>query len=253
MKRLVSVALLLALVVGCSDATTRVTQFATESERRAMIPATCPVTRPPDPPLTPPEKMIEFLRAGSSNPEQFRPLGPGQFFYGNDALWLSLPENGVVWNQKQRWWRATPGKLRIEGRRLDSASSEMVSVARVPDGYGELGFQATGWAFPSTGCWEVQASVGSDSPRLVLWVIPARTLRLARLPGRLVRRRDSSRIAKAGGAVAVIAERPVGGVAAPAQRHARVSADEVAVSILYLDIATQKQWSVGADGDGGWR
>jgi hypothetical protein len=172
MKRLAPLALLLALFLGCSDdEAVPSSSLSVTSTPPPMVQAHCPVTRPPDPPLTPPGETIAFLRSGSSNPDQFRPLGPGQFFYGNDGLWLALPENGVVWNQKQPWWRAMPGKLRIEGRRLDGSHTEMVPVAHVPDGYGSIGFQATGWAFPSPGCWEIGARVDEMKLRLVLWVI----------------------------------------------------------------------------------
>jgi hypothetical protein len=178
MKRLLLLALLPALLLSCSDEEAAPSSSVSATNPPpAMERTACPVTRPPDPPLTPPEEMIAFLRTGSSNPDQFRPLGPGQFFYGNDGLWLSLPEDGVVWNQKQPWWRAMPGKLRIEGRRLDGSHAgvvpvgEMVPVAHVPDGYGGRGFQATGWAFPSPGCWEIGAHVDESKIRLVLWVI----------------------------------------------------------------------------------
>lgn len=42
-----------------------------------------------------------------------------------------------VMSTKWGWWRAIPGELRIEGRRLDGAG---ILEARIPDGYGETGF-----------------------------------------------------------------------------------------------------------------
>jgi hypothetical protein len=32
--------------------------------------------------------------------------------------------------------------------------------ARIPDGYGDTGFQATALIFPTEGCWEVTGEVG---------------------------------------------------------------------------------------------
>ena len=53
------------------------------------------------------------------------------------------------------------GQLRIEGRRLDAPASPL--RAHVPNGYGEIGFQATALVFSSPGCWEVTGRVGDAS------------------------------------------------------------------------------------------
>jgi len=136
----------------------------------------CPVTRPPHPPLTPPVEYTEFLRAGIQ-PAALREtavlLAPGHFWYGNDALWLSLPADGMLWNTKQPWWRASPGRLSVQGRRLDvPGPAPPVPVAAVPEDYGERGFQAAGWSFPQPGCWEVVATVGGQELRFVVRVVP---------------------------------------------------------------------------------
>ena len=67
------------------------------------------------------------------------------------------------------WRRGVPGRLRIEGRRLDAPASLL--RAEVPNGYGDLGFQATYVIFPTPGCWEVTGRVGDASVTFVTMVV----------------------------------------------------------------------------------
>lgn len=71
-------------------------------------------------------------------------------------------------SMKYMWWRLQNGQLTIEGRRLDAAAPPL--RARIPDGYGDIGFQATGLIFPTTGCWEVTGRVGDGSLTFVVLV-----------------------------------------------------------------------------------
>lgn len=66
------------------------------------------------------------------------------------------------------WWRLRPGQLTFEGRRLDGPSPPM--RAEVPDGYGDIGFQATALIFPTPGCWEVNGRIGGSSLTFVTLV-----------------------------------------------------------------------------------
>lgn len=118
----------------------------------------CPVTRPPDPPLTPPPSV------GSTQ------IPAGQFWYGNDALWLTLPMDGVMWSSKVMWWRALPGTLTIAGRRLDGPAPPLEADLR--SDYGTDGFRASGINFPTPGCWEVVGSVANRDLRFVVMVYP---------------------------------------------------------------------------------
>jgi len=43
--------------------------------------------------------------------------------------------------------------------------------ARIPDGYGDTGFQATALIFPTEGCWEVTGKVGEASRTFVTRVV----------------------------------------------------------------------------------
>ena len=67
------------------------------------------------------------------------------------------------------WLRGVPGKLTITGRRLDSEAPPLDS--EVPEGYGEIGFQATYLIFPTPGCWEVTGHVGNSSVTFVTKVV----------------------------------------------------------------------------------
>jgi len=78
----------------------------------------------------------------------FRPGGPG----------FVLPDGSL--SMKFGWWRGTPGKLTIEGKRLDAPALPL--RAWIPEGYGDIGFQATMLIFPTVGCWEVTGEVGNS-------------------------------------------------------------------------------------------
>jgi hypothetical protein len=79
--------------------------------------------------------------------------------HGNNSLWVILwPEGKVLITPDQvepdgslgmkfPWYRGVPGKLVIEGRRLDKSAPPL--RANIPDGYGEIGFQSTGIYFPT--------------------------------------------------------------------------------------------------------
>jgi hypothetical protein len=111
-------------------------------------------------------------------PNQSTP--PGQPFspryYGNGKVWTVLWRDGHVivspgehgpgrvlpdgsLAMKFPWWRGVPGKLKIQGARIDGPAPAMRAI--VPDGYGEIGFQSTELVFPREGCWRVIAAVGS--------------------------------------------------------------------------------------------
>jgi hypothetical protein len=115
----------------------------------------CPVTKP----------------NGSTPPGE--QLGPNP--HGNGVLWVVLwPEGGKVvfrpggpgfvlpdgsLGMKFGWWRGAHGKLTIEGMRLDAPAPPL--RAWIPEGYGDIGFQATMIIFPTVGCWEVSGRVGN--------------------------------------------------------------------------------------------
>jgi hypothetical protein len=103
------------------------------------------------------------------------PAGATRNSHGNDALVTALWPGGTITfrpggpgfvladgalSMKFGWWRLRPGRLRIEGRRLDGAAPPL--RASIPDGYGDTGFQASGVIFPTPGCWEVTGRVADS-------------------------------------------------------------------------------------------
>lgn len=169
-QRIVVIAALALSLSGCTvaggiapsaapEATAASGTSAIGSQPRASPSAsTCAVTQPPDPPLVPPPSV------GSTQPPA------RQFWYGNDALWLTLPADGVMGSRKVMWWRTLPGMLTVEGRRLDGPAPPL--EADLSGGYGDEGFQASGITFPTAGCWEVVGRVANHALRFVVTVYP---------------------------------------------------------------------------------
>jgi hypothetical protein len=98
------------------------------------------------------------------------------FWYGNDALWVELPpESEVVkapgeeLSEKFPWVRVIRGYLSIDGRRLDVPARPAEGQAL--RGYGSIGFQASGIAFPTAGCWEI---TGKIAGRELTFIVEAR-------------------------------------------------------------------------------
>lgn len=87
----------------------------------------------------------------------FRPGGPGIIF----------PDGSL--SMKFGWWRSVRGKLTIKGRRLLATGPPL--RAEIPEGYDDIGFQATSITFPTEGCWEVTGKVGRASLTFVTKVI----------------------------------------------------------------------------------
>jgi hypothetical protein len=67
------------------------------------------------------------------------------------------------------WWRGVHGALTIEGKRLDAPAPPLRS--RIPEGYGDIGFQSSAIIFPTEGCWQVTGKVGASSLTFVTRVV----------------------------------------------------------------------------------
>jgi hypothetical protein len=135
------------------------------------------------------DAAISVSRTGKGCPgtrPNRKPPFPGEDFnYGNRylgvAIWskgrLVASRRGSTWGQimpdgtvyaKLGWFRGVPGRLHIQGERLDAPAPPL--QASVPAGYGSSGFQATGLTFPTRGCWRVVGSVAGHELELVVFV-----------------------------------------------------------------------------------
>jgi hypothetical protein len=125
----------------------------------------CPVTQPQ---TTPPE-IGERLWGWHSA-------------YGNDDLWVGgLGQDGIIAldersvhsdgsiGTKLGWWRNVSGSVQISGRRLDAPAPALQGQGS--EGYGRIGFQASGVDFPTEGCWEVTGRVGDAELTFVTYVV----------------------------------------------------------------------------------
>lgn len=100
----------------------------------------------------------------------------GYFWYGSDALWTGLPDDGIWrglphndggYGQKFFAWRvgydptAEPQpRLAVSGRRLDGGASPLIGHIPTTHAFGPDIHSAmvTGITFPTAGCWEVTAA-----------------------------------------------------------------------------------------------
>lgn len=117
--------------------------------------------------MTPPQQFFDFVVGGSSQPERAREALKTANFYGNDAIWVLLPENGESppTFEKILAYRVKPGTITIVAWRIDGpAPYTDERRGDAPSGYGEIGFQASGVNFSGPGCWEVtyQLNGGND-------------------------------------------------------------------------------------------
>ena len=142
--------------------------------------ASCPTTRPPRPAFVPPKPY-------RATPP---PLYRGMVWYGSDALWTWLHQegtwemarNGEARFDKSFWWRAGFDPLRepnpdlsLTARRLDTQGPVITaSDGAATHGWrddGDIGaFVLTGIELPAGGCWEITGHYGSAALTLVVWV-----------------------------------------------------------------------------------
>ena len=128
-------------------------------------------------------------RCPGTRPSRKPPFPGEDFNYGNRylgaALWrrgrVVASRGGATWGQilpdgsiwaKVGWWRAVPGRLSVQGERVDAAAPPL--RASVPAGYGSTGFQSTGLVFPTPGCWRVVGSVAGHELEFVVFVTKRR-------------------------------------------------------------------------------
>lgn len=148
-------------------------------------PVPTPVAAPTASPVAPgPLTECPVTQPQAAPPEIGERLFGSMSAYGNDELWVGgLGQDGLMaFDQgavhsdgsigtKLGWWRNVSGSVEISGRRLDAPAPALHGQGS--DGYGNIGFQASGVNFPTEGCWEVTGRVGDAEMTFVTYVISA--------------------------------------------------------------------------------
>lgn len=152
------------------------TPMATDSATSIAAPADCPVTVPQNPRFTPPAPYSD--------------LGwYGDFWYGSNALWVALPQNGIWsslphssdgYTQKIPWWRegydwqAEPEPaLVVTGERLDAKAPPLNTSTANGSYAADMGSaMMMGVDFPTTGCWKITGKYKDAELSFVVWVTP---------------------------------------------------------------------------------
>lgn len=169
---------------GCWEITGWVGEASLSFVTLVIPPDPVPAPLPPPPVLSGrPVPCLVTQPNGDVPPDAGNPDFIGG--YGNDALWTNLwmwsdegtvpvpashvLPDGAFGPMKWAWYRSAPGRLAIEGHRLDAPAPPL--RASIPDGYGARGFQVSGLVFPTAGCWEVTGTVGDASLTFVTLVV----------------------------------------------------------------------------------
>jgi hypothetical protein len=169
-RRLVLVAALAVVVVGCSW-------------QPQATPTPAPTSQPVAAPTAGPRRCPVTIANGNGPPGE----GSSPNYHGNGALWTALPPGGIdkggapepdgSISQKYPWWTVgTTGELTIQGRRVDASAPPL--RARINGGVPETpfakvaggSFWSSGIWFPTEGCWQVTGRVGPTSLTFVVFM-----------------------------------------------------------------------------------
>ncbi|OLC48832.1 MAG: hypothetical protein AUH82_02255 [Chloroflexi bacterium 13_1_40CM_4_65_13] len=138
--------------------------------------ASCPITKPPQPPFVP--------------PTPYPGPAPGRgFWYGTPALWTALegsgtwdrlPFQGGGYTQKVFWWRdgydwrtETSPKLFVSGLRVDGPAKALVASSATNAFASDIGSaMLVGVEMPAAGCWEITGHYKEQRLSFVVWVAP---------------------------------------------------------------------------------
>jgi hypothetical protein len=139
-------------------------------------PASCPLTVPQDPPFIPP---VPYDSMGYE----------GEFWYGSNALWTAVRENGVWeglphnpagYTQKVFWWRdgyiwneEPQPELLVSGERLDAIAPPLIASTATNASAADIGSaMLVGVDLPTLGCWKITGKYGDAELSFIVWVAP---------------------------------------------------------------------------------
>lgn len=138
-------------------------------------PASCRITRPPDPPFVPPAPYSTL--EGSV----------GDFWYGTPALWTALRRDGTwkglsyndgAYGQKVFWWRQgydwrsePQPPLTVTGWRIDGSAGPLGASSATNAFASDIGSaMLVGVRIPAAGCWQVTGRIQGGELSFVVWV-----------------------------------------------------------------------------------
>ena len=108
-------------------------------------------------------RATEEIRAEPPRDPNADPFGPGPWYINADrtiwAGWDAVRMRAGKRGNKVLWIRPAGTQLTVSGRRLDGKAQPMKST--IPCCY-PTGFQASGLAFPTGGCWEITGVAGTS-------------------------------------------------------------------------------------------
>ena len=152
----------------------------TDSAQSEVVPhdsaASCPMTIPQNPPFVP--------------PPPYDSMGfEGEFWYGSDALWTAVRQNGVWaalphnpegYTQKVFWWRdgyvwteEPEPALTVTGDRLDAPARPLNVSEATNASASDIGSaMLVGIDLPTLGCWKITGKYGDAELSFVVWVAP---------------------------------------------------------------------------------
>jgi hypothetical protein len=139
-------------------------------------PASCPLTMPQNPPFTP--------------PPPYDTMGyQGEFWYGTNALWTAVRENGTWealphnpegYTQKVFWWRdgyawidEPEPELIVTAERLDGHAPLVKASKATNASAADIGSaMLVGVDLPTLGCWKITGKYDHAELSFVVWVAP---------------------------------------------------------------------------------
>jgi hypothetical protein len=161
-------AALIAALLACAacDAVTA----APRTVAPASIPAPAATCQPTLARMVPPQVVMDIIIGGTSprpNPTPSREAwaATGNWI-GNDAMWVSLPVDGVFQRRYSKLWMIPlkGGPITVSGKQLDG-TGQGTFTGTASDG--NIGSSVT---FSTSGCWELAYSLAGEELRFTLRV-----------------------------------------------------------------------------------
>src|SRR5438552_17973964 len=121
--------------------------------------------------MVPPQRVMDAIFAGMSPRPAATPSreawAAGANWIGNDALWVSLPNDGVFQRKYTKLYAMAlrSGPIMVTGRRIEGPAAPSVIGSMNSDNFG------SSISFAEAGCWEVTYDFAGEQLRFTLKVV----------------------------------------------------------------------------------